>query len=132
MVDTKQLKEKYIGFSNKELIRIVRNRTDYTTQAIEAIQEILEERALETEEIDLILDEIIAEDKVEQALEEESLNYWEKLLLVSIPIIGFILYLIFRLRNKEVKYSKRIAKSLTYSLLGTIIFAVFIIVWMNQ
>lgn len=111
---------------------MVRNRTDYTNQAIKAIQEILEERALEPEEIDYILDEIIAEDKVEQALEEESLNYWEKLLLVSIPILGFVLYLIFRLRNKEMKYSKRISKSLSYSLLGTIIFAVFIIVWMNQ
>ncbi|MEO1213352.1 MAG: hypothetical protein AAFY45_07505 [Bacteroidota bacterium] len=132
MVDTKQLKEKYIDYSNKELIRMVRNRTDYTNQAIKAIQEILEERALEPEEIDYILDEIIAEDKVEQALEEESLNYWEKLLLVSIPILGFVLYLIFRLRNKEMKYSKRISKSLSYSLLGTIIFAVFIIVWMNQ
>ncbi|MEL6253802.1 MAG: hypothetical protein AAFR87_17470 [Bacteroidota bacterium] len=91
MVDTKQLKEKYIDYSNKELIRMVRNRTDYTNQAIKAIQEILEERALEPEEIDYILDEIIAEDKVEQALEEESLNYWEKLLLVSIPILGFVL-----------------------------------------
>ena len=132
MVDTRQLKDKYKGFSNKELIRIVRNRSDYTDKAIETIQEILEERALEAEEIDLILDEIIAEDKVEQALEEESLNYWEKLMLVSIPVLGFVLYLIFRLRNKEIKYGKRIAKSLTYSLLGTIIFAVFIIVWMNQ
>jgi len=128
MLKSRQLKYKYAAFSNKELVKILRYRTDYTQDAVVAVQELLNQRALEQEELDQILDELNEEEQAERALDEESLSYWEKLLLICVPILGFVLYLVFGLKNRRITYTKKIARSLTYSLLGCIIFAVMLVV----
>lgn len=132
MLGTRELKEKYRNYDNKDLIKILRYRRDYTRKAIKAIQELVQERAIDQEELDQILDELNEEAQKNAELEEESLSYWEKLLLVCVPILGFVLYLIFRLKNRRIKYTKKIAQSLTYSLLGTIIFAVILVVFLYK
>ncbi len=128
MLGSRELKEKYKTYENKDLIKILRYRKEYTRKAIYVIQEVVTERAIDQEEIDDILDEL-NEEAVENAVkEEESLTYWEKLLLVCVPILGFVIYLVFSLKNRKLTYTKKIARSLTYSLLGTIIFAIILIV----
>lgn len=132
MLGTREMKEKYDAYSNKELVRILRYRTDYTQRAVSVIQELVNQRQINQEELDQILDELNEEQKEMLALADESLSYWEKLLLVCVPILGFALYLAFRFRNHKIKYSKKIGKSLTYSLLGTIIFGILLIVVLYQ
>lgn len=128
MIGSRELREKYVTYSNKELVRILRYRTDYTRKAVAVIQEVVNQREISQEELDQILDELNEEQSAKLALAEETLTYWEKLLMVCVPILGFVLYLVFTFRNRKIKYTKKIAKSLTYSLLGTIIFTVLLIV----
>ncbi|MEM6801727.1 MAG: hypothetical protein AAF696_10025 [Bacteroidota bacterium] len=126
------LEQKYQTFSDKDLIKILRYRGDYTQEAIGIIEEILRLRAIDSQILDDILDEINKEDKAQKSLQEEYLNYWEKLLMVALPILGFILYVAVNIKEGRISYNRKIRQSLTYSLLGSIILAIFIIVWMNQ
>lgn len=128
MLESRELKEKYGTYSNKDLIRILRYRTDYTQQAVSVIQDVVNQREIAQKELDQILDELNEEQKEHLALAEENLTYWEKLLLVCVPILGFALYLVFTFKNRKIRYTPKIKKSLTYSLLGTIILGVLLIV----
>ena len=58
MIGTRELKEKYDTYSNKELVRILRYRTDYTRKAVAVIQEVVNQREISQEELDQILDEL--------------------------------------------------------------------------
>lgn len=132
LVDLQDLEQKYSSFGDKELVKILRYRKDYTPEAIRTIEEILRKRAIDSQLLDEILDEINQEDQFEQKLQKESLTYWEKLLMLLLPVLGFILYIVFSIKEGRITYNKKIRQSLSYSLLGSIILAIFIIVWMNQ
>ena len=86
LADLQDLEQKYRTFSDKKLVKILRHRRDYRPEAIRTIEGILRKRAIDSQILDEILDEINQEDKAEQQLLEESLTYWEKLLMLALPI----------------------------------------------
>jgi hypothetical protein len=66
MISRKDLEEKYSGYSNEELLDVIRNKEGYTVLAVELAQEELSRRKVTSEEIAVM--EVEHEKKVEHFL----------------------------------------------------------------
>ncbi|MEY3442957.1 MAG: hypothetical protein RLZZ519_1238 [Bacteroidota bacterium] len=113
-----EYKQRFRDFSNERLITMLANRTDYRPEAIEAMEEILRERNLPSNEIESMLTEAEEAKQAQAQLADEPMPVGLKLILFFFPVIGFIGAAVVSLYLKEKGYHQKAADSVLWTILG--------------
>ncbi|MCI4671506.1 MAG: hypothetical protein MRZ79_25410 [Bacteroidia bacterium] len=118
MPEVKDLIEKYQEYPDKKLIEMLRYAKDYIPQAVEAAQQILDERSIGQEEIDEIVEKLEQKEKEQLIEKTKPLSEEEKFLFLFIPIVGLIFLLIATTDAQSKGQEKRISEMWMYSGIG--------------
>lgn len=121
MISRKDLEEKYAGYSNEELLDVIRNKEGFTAIAVELAQEELSRRQITSEEIAVM--EVEHERKVEHFLVNYArveMNFVQKCFfyVIWMPLLHFAV----KQRLAEDGYLLKAKQAGYYSVMGFLFF----------
>jgi hypothetical protein len=126
MISQKDLEEKYAGYSNEELLDVLRNKEGYTALAAELAQEELSRRKVTNEEITVIEEEhkknvehfLVNYARVEMDFVQKCFFYF-----IWIPLVHFVV----KQRLREDGYLLKAKQAGYYSVMGFLFFMLAVV-----
>jgi hypothetical protein len=122
-------KNKFVNFSNEQLILMWANRQDYLPDAIAAIDEILQERNLDATHLAKAVAEVELGKAAENKLAAEPMPNWVKLLLACFPVIGILGAAVIAMLLKEKGYHQKAAEVVIWTVFGQLGWGVLLLIF---